>query len=83
MKSRKLAGFLVLGIMFYLYILYSKSLDQYYIGHSENLEDRLYGHNNSGSKSIKKANDWIVVYKEEFLTRSEAMKREIEIDLVN
>lgn len=71
--------FLVLGIMFFVYILYSKSLDQYYIGHSENLEDRLYRHNNSGSKSTKKANDWIIVYQEEFLTRSEAMKREKEI----
>jgi putative endonuclease len=64
---------------FYLYILYSSSLDQYYVGHTENLSDRIFRHNNSGSKSTKKANDWIIKHREEFETRSEAMQRELEI----
>ena len=64
---------------FYLYILYSSSLDQYYIGHTENLSDRIFRHNHSGSKSTKKANEWIIKYKESFETRSEAMQRELEI----
>ena len=64
---------------FYLYILYSEHIDQYYIGHSENLEDRLYRHNNSGSKATKKINDWKLVYTEVFQSRSEAAKRELEI----
>jgi putative endonuclease len=54
-------------------------LDQYYIGHTENLTDRIFRHTHSGSKSTKKANDWIVVYTEEFGTRQEASKRELEI----
>lgn len=62
-----------------VYILYSKTLDQYYVGHTENLADRIFRHTNSGSKSTKKANDWIVVYTEEFGTRQEAAKREFEI----
>ena len=64
---------------FYVYILYSESFDQYYTGHSENLDDRLFRHNNSGSKATKKANDWKIVYSETFNSKSEAGAREIEI----
>jgi putative endonuclease len=64
---------------FYLYILYSPSIDQYYTGHTGDLEDRLFRHNNSGSKSTKKAKDWILVHQESFATRSEAVRREAEI----
>ena len=64
---------------FYVYIIYSPLIDQYYIGHAENLNDRLFRHNNSGSKATKKANDWKLVYTEIFDLRSEAVKREIEI----
>ncbi len=61
------------------YIIYSPSLDQYYIGQTENLEDRLFRHNNSGSKSTKKVNDWILKYSEEFSTRGKAIQRELQI----
>ena len=64
---------------FYVYILYSPDLNQYYIGHTENLKDRIFRHTNSGSKSTKKADDWILVYSEEFFLRKEAMHRELEI----
>lgn len=65
--------------MFFVYILYSIALDQYYIGQTADLEDRLFRHRNSGSKSTKKANDWHLVYTEEFATRREALLRENEI----
>ncbi len=69
-----------LGLMqFYVYILYSTYLDRYYIGHTQNIEDRLRRHNGSGSKSTKKANDWNLVYKEKFCSRAAAMRRELEI----
>ena len=64
---------------FHVYILYSISLDQYYVGHCEDLDDRLYRHNNSGSKATKKAKDWRIVYTEKLDSRSEASKRELEI----
>ena len=64
---------------FHVYILYSSELDQYYTGHSANLEDRLYRHNNSGSKATKKAIDWKLVYKEQFDNKVEAFQRELEI----
>jgi putative endonuclease len=65
--------------MFYVYILYSQSLDRYYVGQTENLNDRIFRHTNSGSKSTKAANDWVLKHKEEFNSRSEALKRESEI----
>jgi putative endonuclease len=52
--------------MFSVYIIYSKKIDQYYIGQTENIENRLYRHNNNGSKSTKKANDWVLKYTQEF-----------------
>ncbi|MFI5154020.1 MAG: GIY-YIG nuclease family protein [Chitinophagales bacterium] len=64
---------------FHVYIIYSSSLDQYYIGHSENLSGRVFRHNNSGNRSTKKANDWNLVYSEEFNSRSEAARREMQI----
>ena len=62
-----------------VYILFSKSIDRYYIGQTQNLEDRLYRHRNSGSKSTKKAKDWELVYTEYFISRSLAVTRELEI----
>ena len=64
---------------YYVYIIYSATLNQYYVGHTENLDDRIFRHNNSGSKATKKASDWKLFYTEEFENRSEAIKRELEI----
>ena len=64
---------------YFLYILYSKLIDKYYIGQTQDISSRLYKHNNSGSKSTKKANDWKVVYTESFPDRSSACRREIEL----
>jgi len=64
--------------MFYVYILYSKELDRYYIGQTENLDERIFRHTNSGSKSTKAANDWVLKHQEKFNTRSEAVRRETE-----
>jgi putative endonuclease len=33
--------------MFYLYVLYSSSSDKYCVGYTEDVEKRLYEHNNS------------------------------------
>ena len=64
---------------FVVYIIYSSSLDQYYVGHSQNLDNRLFRHNNSGSKYTKKAGDWKLVYSEELTTKAESTRREMEI----
>jgi putative endonuclease len=70
-----------LGIfsMYYVYIIYSPTLDKFYIGQTQDLDDRIFRHTNSGSKSTKISNDWILKYQESFATRSEAIRRESEI----
>ena len=62
--------------MFIVYILYSSHVDQYYVGHTQNMEDRLSRHNSGRSLSTKKGKPWNLVYTETFETRSEAMLRE-------
>ena len=62
--------------MFIVYILYSSNVDQYYVGHTQNMEDRLSRHNSGRSLSTKKGKPWNLVYTETFETRSEAMLRE-------
>lgn len=64
---------------FFVYILFSNTLDKFYVGHTQNLTDRIYRHNNSGSKSTKSASDWKLVYSEQLSSRSAAYKREMEI----
>ena len=66
--------------MCYCYILYSKSLDQYYIGHScENLQKRLRKHLSNHKGFTSKTKDWAIVYSEIFNSKSSAYKRELEI----
>jgi putative endonuclease len=65
--------------MFTVYIIYSLSFDRYYVGHTGDIADRLFRHNNSGSKATKKGADWTLKYTKQFDSRSEAMKHEMEI----
>lgn len=66
--------------MNFFYILYSNTLNQYYIGHtSEGLDERLRKHLSNHSGFTGKAKDWIVIYFEEFETKSLAYKRELEV----
>lgn len=60
--------------MNYFYILYSKVLNQYYIGHtSESLQERLRKHLSNHTGFTGKSKDWTVVYCEEFETKSLAI----------
>ena len=65
--------------MFYIYILQSETTTKFYIGSTSNIEDRLIRHNGGRSKATKTGIPWKLVYTEEFETRSEAIRRELEI----
>jgi putative endonuclease len=65
--------------MFYTYILYSESIDRYYVGSCADLATRLQRHNAGWSRSTKHGVPWKLVYHEEYTTKSAAMKRECEI----
>ena len=65
---------------FFLYIVFSKSLDQYYIGSTgDNLQERIRRHNSNHKGFTSRANDWVIVYKEVFNNKTDALKREKEI----
>jgi putative endonuclease len=61
---------------YYVYVLYSQSLDKYYIGSTQDLENRLLRHNSGRSKYTKPGLPWDLVYAEEYPTRPEAVRRE-------
>ena len=65
--------------MFTVYILYSVTLDRYYVGYSENFQNRIMQHNSGISGFTSKSDDWVLKYQEQFPTRETAMKREKEI----
>ena len=65
--------------MYHVYPLYNKKHDKIYIGQTENLESRLNLHRNetfSKSYTARFDGEWILIYDEEVLNRSQAPKRE-------
>src|SRR6185295_2474597 len=64
---------------FIVYILFSDSIQKYYSGQTQNLENRLYEHNNGETTSIKNGIPWRVVWYTALDSRSEAMALEGKI----
>jgi len=62
-------------LIFYTYILKNKD-ENIYIGYTQNLEKRLYRHNNNQEISTKNRGPWIIIYSKIYETRSLAMKKE-------
>lgn len=65
--------------MFVVYILYSSSLNRYYVGHTENLKNRLILHSAGKVRSTKRGVPWVVKYIEKFDNRNDAYRRELQI----
>ena len=61
--------------MYYLYILYSESIDKYYVGETPDIDVRLSQHNHHHFKTnfTKAASDWKIVLKFECKNREEAL----------
>jgi predicted GIY-YIG superfamily endonuclease len=65
---------------FFVYILYSEKCGKYYVGHSDNLQQRISDHNlGKGGNYTSRCTPWQLVYSENFESRAEAVKREMEI----
>jgi len=65
---------------FKLYILYSILRDKFYIGHTgDDLHERLKKHNSNHKGFTGGVGDWSIVYTEDYNSKSEAYKREMEI----
>lgn len=64
---------------YYVYILESQKDGTYYVGSTNNLEDRFNRHSQGRVKATKTRGPWKLVYSEEHPDRSSAAKREYEI----
>jgi len=67
------------GMPFYVYIIQSLKDESYYLGSTQNLEDRLDRHNQGRSTYTKSKRPWKLLYFEEFPDRSTAVRRENQI----
>jgi putative endonuclease len=65
--------------MYYPSIIYSDSIDKYYVGHTHNLELRLNRHNLGWTTSTTSGIPWRYVCNESYPTKSLANSREREI----
>jgi putative endonuclease len=63
--------------MFYVYILYSRSLDKLYKGKTADLRSRFKKHNKGKVRSTKAGRPWKLIYYEAFLSSLDASKEEI------
>ncbi len=64
---------------YFVYILYSESLDTYYKGQTSDLEDRLKRHNHKQEKATQNGVPWELVWFTEKPSRSEAIILERKI----
>jgi putative endonuclease len=62
--------------MFFVYILKSIRFNKYYVGQTKDLQKRIEHHNSNRARWTKRYQPWEIVYIEECLTRSDAMKKE-------
>ena len=65
--------------MFFVYIIYSSKRDRYYVGYTSEIENRVAKHNSGSTTSTKSGIPWELVYREQFNSKKEAIKREKEI----
>ena len=68
---------------FFVYILYSPSLDVYYKGFSTDVEKRLNYHLESEGKYSSKAKDWEIVYTQQFDNKKAALIEEKRLKRFN
>ena len=61
------------------YILFSKSLNKYYIGSTSDIQERIRKHNSNHKGFTGKTNDWELVYTEKFDSIQKARFREKQI----
>lgn len=65
--------------IYYVYILKSEKNDKYYTGSTGNVFKRLRMHNSGKNKSTRLGIPWRLVCQEEFATKQEAYRREMQI----
>ena len=62
--------------MYFIYIIQSYVDSSFYIGYTSYLDRRIQQHNKGLSKYTSTKKPWKLVYSEEFITKTEAIKKE-------
>jgi len=66
----------ILENKYFVYILQSLTDNSFYIGYTTDIDRRLEEHNSGISLYTSRKIPWRLVYKEEFLSKTDALKRE-------
>ena len=67
-------------MIFYVYMLKSKSIKPVtYIGYTSNLNKRIKLHNSGKGAKFTRGRHWVLIYKEKFKSKKEAISREYYI----
>ena len=65
---------------FYVYMLKSKSIKTItYVGYTKNLEKRVKLHNSGKGAKFTRGRKWVLIYKEKYKSKKEAISREYYI----
>ena len=65
---------------YYVYMLKSKSIRSVtYVGYTNNLKKRVDMHNSGKGAKFTRGRKWILIYKEKFKSKKEAISREYYI----
>lgn len=62
--------------MYYVYVLLSLSDKKFYIGYTENVQNRLQKHNEGGVPSTAKRRPLKLVFYETYINKGDALRRE-------
>jgi putative endonuclease len=62
--------------MYFVYLIQSDIDNSFYVGYSQDTQKRLLAHNNGESTYTRRKMPWKLVYTEEYISKSEALKRE-------
>ena len=65
--------------MYYVYVLYSKNQDKFYIGFTDDLRRRMQEHISQKSLSDRRLRNPELVYYEACVSKSDSMKREKQL----
>ena len=64
-------------MLYYVYMLKSKSMKPItYVGYTNNLKKRISLHNSGRGAKFTRGRQWILIYKEKFKSKKEAISRE-------
>jgi len=66
---------------YFVYMLLSKHKDKLisYVGYTNNLKKRLSLHNASKGAKFTKGKKWVIIYQQEYLNKSKALKDEYKL----